>query len=303
MTPGNRIHDRRSRLCTVSILLSMHDPLPDLTHEKIIGVRNIATDPEELHQVVELSVNVAAYLSRTRRISKSKPHRTSRLVSARASDRPDTHRHRRIHAHHVALFDQQLARLVAQLAHLDLRDGSTRAQLRDRSALRSETPSSLSLAVRALTCPGRSSRRTRAQRRHSLLTVSTGLTSLCCSFLKSDRTSARGSVAHGRRLCAFGPGGAVCCLEEGKILATELGRVAEIARWMWLYVVAEKSCKELWHGKKEYQSRLQESAPMAVFPTGTVRYQSAECRLQDDGTRAWRFGLPHKVAAKIRVAT
>jgi hypothetical protein len=33
-----------------------------LTHKKVIGVRNVTTNPEEFHKVVELAVNVAAYL-------------------------------------------------------------------------------------------------------------------------------------------------------------------------------------------------------------------------------------------------
>lgn len=32
------------------------------THEEIVGVGNIAADAEKLHQVVELAVDIAAYL-------------------------------------------------------------------------------------------------------------------------------------------------------------------------------------------------------------------------------------------------
>ncbi|KAJ4990519.1 hypothetical protein SVAN01_03966 [Stagonosporopsis vannaccii] len=42
------------------------------------------------------------------------------------------YRHGRVDADHIALLDQQLARLVAQLAHLVLRDRPTGAQLLDR---------------------------------------------------------------------------------------------------------------------------------------------------------------------------
>jgi hypothetical protein len=33
------------------------------THEKIIGIRYITPDPEQLHEVMELSVYVATYLT------------------------------------------------------------------------------------------------------------------------------------------------------------------------------------------------------------------------------------------------
>lgn len=34
------------------------------THEEVVCVRNVTADTEELHQVVELAVDVAAYLGR-----------------------------------------------------------------------------------------------------------------------------------------------------------------------------------------------------------------------------------------------
>jgi len=33
-----------------------------LTHEEIVCIRDVSADAEELHEVIELAVNVAAYL-------------------------------------------------------------------------------------------------------------------------------------------------------------------------------------------------------------------------------------------------
>lgn len=35
-----------------------------LTHEQVIRIRDVAPDSEELHEVVELPVNITAYLRR-----------------------------------------------------------------------------------------------------------------------------------------------------------------------------------------------------------------------------------------------
>lgn len=35
-----------------------------LTHEEVIGVRRVASNPEQLHQIMELAVYVTTYLSR-----------------------------------------------------------------------------------------------------------------------------------------------------------------------------------------------------------------------------------------------
>lgn len=61
-----------------------------LTHEKIVGVGRVASHTEEFHQVVELPVDVATYC------------------------------HRGGYCDDVAFFDQQLARLVAELSDLGL---------------------------------------------------------------------------------------------------------------------------------------------------------------------------------------
>jgi len=34
-----------------------------LTHKEVVRVRYVSTDPEELHQVVELAMNITAYLA------------------------------------------------------------------------------------------------------------------------------------------------------------------------------------------------------------------------------------------------
>jgi hypothetical protein len=45
------------------------------------------------------------------------------------SDRTGAYCHRRIHANHIAFFDQQLARLKAELSHLGFGYGFACAQL------------------------------------------------------------------------------------------------------------------------------------------------------------------------------
>jgi len=36
-----------------------------VSHEQVVGVRRLSSDPEQLHQVVELSMNVSAHGHRT----------------------------------------------------------------------------------------------------------------------------------------------------------------------------------------------------------------------------------------------
>ena len=55
----------------------------EVAHEEVVGIRHVATDSEELHQVVELAVDVAAYCDGG------------------------------VDCHHVAFFYQELACLVA----------------------------------------------------------------------------------------------------------------------------------------------------------------------------------------------
>lgn len=80
-----------------------------LTHEKIVGVGRIASHTKEFHQVVELPVDVATYC------------------------------HRGGYCDDVALFDQQLARLVAQLSDLGLGDRTACSQLSDGALVGSVT--------------------------------------------------------------------------------------------------------------------------------------------------------------------
>lgn len=76
-----------------------------VAQEQVIRARDVAADPEQLHQVVELPVDVAADGGG------------------------------RVHNLHVALFNQQLARFVAQLPHLRFRDRFARAEECDGSAI------------------------------------------------------------------------------------------------------------------------------------------------------------------------
>jgi len=45
-----------------------------LTHEKVVGVWHIASDTEELHEIVKLSVDIAAYLWQLARQSHHTPY-------------------------------------------------------------------------------------------------------------------------------------------------------------------------------------------------------------------------------------
>lgn len=74
----------------------MYRPLDQfaLTHEQVVCIRYIASDAEELHQIMELAMYVAAYLQRTS---------ISMMPSLQAHT---SYRHRRIDAHHVALLNE-----------------------------------------------------------------------------------------------------------------------------------------------------------------------------------------------------
>ena len=67
-----------------------------LTHEKIIGVWHISTHAKELHEIVELAMDVTAYLSSTYQSL------VPQLLAH--SPRASTYRHWRIHTDHIALF-------------------------------------------------------------------------------------------------------------------------------------------------------------------------------------------------------
>ncbi len=83
-----------------------------LTHEQIIGVRHISTNAKEFHEVMELAMNVTAYL----------PPMHQSLVQRFYTyvPRANTYRHWRVHTDYVALFYEKLPCLVAEFAHLDL---------------------------------------------------------------------------------------------------------------------------------------------------------------------------------------
>lgn len=53
---------RQSRLCPVSGLAIALCKGGTLTHEQVVGIWYIAADAEQFHQIVELAVNVTAYL-------------------------------------------------------------------------------------------------------------------------------------------------------------------------------------------------------------------------------------------------
>lgn len=91
------------------------------THEQIVGVWNVAADAKEFHEIMELPVNIAAYLQA---LSACCSTRTWDMVG-----RPYCDWCR--HLHDVALLDEQLPRLVTELSHLRLRDGTAGSQLRN----------------------------------------------------------------------------------------------------------------------------------------------------------------------------
>ena len=67
MIRESKIHGRQSRL-RKSVLNAPRRWSEEPTHEEIFCVWNVAADAEELHQVVELAVNVAAYLEASERL-------------------------------------------------------------------------------------------------------------------------------------------------------------------------------------------------------------------------------------------
>lgn len=70
-----------------------------VAHEEVVRVGDVAADAEELHQVVELAVDVAAYC------------------------------HGRVDGHDVAFFDEELAGFVAELADVVFGDGAAGSEL------------------------------------------------------------------------------------------------------------------------------------------------------------------------------
>lgn len=76
----------------------------EIAHEEVICVWYVAAHAKELHQVMELAVNVT------------------------------TDGDRRVDGNHIAFFDEQFSCFVAKLSDLGFGDGSARAQLRYGSA-------------------------------------------------------------------------------------------------------------------------------------------------------------------------
>lgn len=91
------------------------------THEQVVCVGYISANTEQLHEIMKLAVNIAAYL-----LSRDQ------LCPWHMFQGP--YRHRRIDAHDVALLYQQLTCLVAELSDLVFGDRTTCAELLNGSA-------------------------------------------------------------------------------------------------------------------------------------------------------------------------
>lgn len=63
-----------------------------LTHEKVIRVWHISTNAKQLHQIMKLAMNVAAYL------------RLHMISMSPAMNESESYCHGRINANHIALF-------------------------------------------------------------------------------------------------------------------------------------------------------------------------------------------------------
>ena len=81
------------------------------THEEVFRVGRVAAHAEELHEIMELTVDVTAYLA-------TYQLRFHREIESRSV----THRHWRRDCHDITLLDQELSRLVAYLADLGFGD-------------------------------------------------------------------------------------------------------------------------------------------------------------------------------------
>ena len=105
------------------------------THKQIICVRDVTADAEQLHKIVKLAVDIATYLPQVRSLSLSlsqppPPGATPPNTSAQDQTKI-AYCYRRVDRDHVPLLDEQLPRLVAQLADFGLGYRSARAQLGD----------------------------------------------------------------------------------------------------------------------------------------------------------------------------
>jgi len=80
------------------------------THEQIVGIGDIAANPKQLHEIMELAVNITAYLEDG-----------VRMVKYSEVSRKATYRDWRRDSHNIALLDEELPGLVAEFP--DLRFG------------------------------------------------------------------------------------------------------------------------------------------------------------------------------------
>ena len=78
-------------------------PIDKVAHEEVVGVRDVAADAEELHEIVELAVDVAAYCDRG------------------------------VDLYDVGFFDEELAGFVADLADLGFGNDAAGAEFGDGS--------------------------------------------------------------------------------------------------------------------------------------------------------------------------
>lgn len=94
------------------------------THEEIVGVRRVAADSKELHEIVKLAMDITAYLWNANVSTKS---HASQYECSRAC----TYRNRGGDSDNIALFNQELACFVAEFSYLGLGDWTACSQLRD----------------------------------------------------------------------------------------------------------------------------------------------------------------------------
>jgi len=119
MIRENRSRGRRSHLSSISTIRACSGgPEQKRTHKKVVCVWHIAANTEQLHKIVELAMDVTANLY---------SFSISNANVLRCTSEP--YRHRRIHAHHVSFFNEQLSCLVAHFANLRFRYRATCSKL------------------------------------------------------------------------------------------------------------------------------------------------------------------------------
>jgi hypothetical protein len=107
------------------------------THKQIVCIRDVSSDAEELHQIMELAVDIAAYL-RARKLDRAQTQPNS-------FPNPDSleiaYCYRRVDRDDIPLLDEQLPRLVAQLADFVFGYRPACAQLRNRPGVQKKAKS------------------------------------------------------------------------------------------------------------------------------------------------------------------